>query len=215
MLVVAAISALLVVGMRESARVNNVLVAIKLVIIVVFIAAAAPFVTTAHWVTASNPDGAFHSAQRRSRPIRLERRAARRRRGVLRLYRLRRGVDGGAGGEESEARHADRHPRLARHLHHSLRRGRLRAHRHRALRQAQRARSDCHRHRRRGPVLAFADPQIRHHPRSDLGHSGHAVGPAADVLFDGARRLAAARRRHGAQPVPHALCHDADRPGSS
>ena len=28
-------------------------------IIVVFIAAAAPFVTTAHWVTASNPDGAF------------------------------------------------------------------------------------------------------------------------------------------------------------
>ena len=59
MLVVAAISLLLVVGMRESARANAVLVAIKLVIIVVFIAAAAPFVTTAHWVTASNPDGAF------------------------------------------------------------------------------------------------------------------------------------------------------------
>jgi basic amino acid/polyamine antiporter, APA family len=59
MLVVAAISVLLVVGMRESARANAVLVAIKLVIIVVFIAAAAPFVTTAHWVTASNPDGAF------------------------------------------------------------------------------------------------------------------------------------------------------------
>jgi len=36
-----------------------VIVAIKLVIIVVFIAAAAPFVTTAHWVTATNPDGAF------------------------------------------------------------------------------------------------------------------------------------------------------------
>ena len=59
MLVVAAISVLLVVGMRKSARANAVLVAIKLVIIVVFIAAAAPFVTTAHWVTASNPDGAF------------------------------------------------------------------------------------------------------------------------------------------------------------
>jgi APA family basic amino acid/polyamine antiporter len=59
MLVVAAISVLLVVGMRESARANAVLVAIKLVIIVVFIVAAAPFVTTAHWVTASNPDGAF------------------------------------------------------------------------------------------------------------------------------------------------------------
>jgi APA family basic amino acid/polyamine antiporter len=57
--VVAAISALLVVGIRESARVNNVIVAIKLVIIVVFIAAAAAFVTTANWVTASNPAGAF------------------------------------------------------------------------------------------------------------------------------------------------------------
>jgi len=57
--VIAGISALLVVGIRESARVNNVIVAIKLVIIVVFIAAAAAFVTSANWVTVSNPDGAF------------------------------------------------------------------------------------------------------------------------------------------------------------
>ena len=59
MLVIAGISALLVVGVRESARVNSVIVAIKLVIIVVFIVAAAPFVNLHHWVTASNPDGAF------------------------------------------------------------------------------------------------------------------------------------------------------------
>ncbi len=59
MLVIVAISTLLVVGIRESARVNNVIVAIKLVIIVVFIAVAAPFFSTAHWVTAGNPDGAF------------------------------------------------------------------------------------------------------------------------------------------------------------
>jgi APA family basic amino acid/polyamine antiporter len=59
MLVIVAVSTLLVVGIRESARVNNVIVAIKLVIILVFIAAAVPFVTTAHWVAASNPDGAF------------------------------------------------------------------------------------------------------------------------------------------------------------
>jgi APA family basic amino acid/polyamine antiporter len=59
MVVIAGISALLVVGIRESARFNNVIVAIKLVIIVVFIAAAAPFVSTAHWVTASNPSGSF------------------------------------------------------------------------------------------------------------------------------------------------------------
>jgi len=59
MLVIVAVSILLVVGIRESARVNNVIVAIKLVIILVFIAAAVPFVTTTHWVAASNPDGAF------------------------------------------------------------------------------------------------------------------------------------------------------------
>ena len=59
MLIIVAISALLVVGIQESARVNNLIVAIKLAIIVIFIVAAARFVSTSHWVTASNPDGAF------------------------------------------------------------------------------------------------------------------------------------------------------------
>jgi basic amino acid/polyamine antiporter, APA family len=59
MIVVAAITALLVIGVRESAGVNNVIVAIKLAIIVAFIVAAAPFVSAAHWVTAGNPHGQF------------------------------------------------------------------------------------------------------------------------------------------------------------
>src|SRR6204780_206441 len=59
MIVVAAVSAVLVVGVRETARANVVIVAIKLVIILVFIAVAAPFVSTAHWVTAANPSGNF------------------------------------------------------------------------------------------------------------------------------------------------------------
>jgi basic amino acid/polyamine antiporter, APA family len=59
MVVVVASTALLVLGVRESARVNNVIVAVKLVIILAFIAAAAPFVSTAHWVTAGNPHGQF------------------------------------------------------------------------------------------------------------------------------------------------------------
>ncbi|HEX4040949.1 MAG TPA: amino acid permease [Xanthobacteraceae bacterium] len=59
MVVSALLTALLVVGVHESARVNNVIVAIKLVIIVLFLAAAAPHVSTAHWVTAHNPTGAF------------------------------------------------------------------------------------------------------------------------------------------------------------
>jgi len=59
MIVSAALTGLLVIGVHESARVNNVIVAIKLAIILVFIVAAAPFVSTAHWVTAGNPDGQF------------------------------------------------------------------------------------------------------------------------------------------------------------
>jgi len=57
--VIAAVTALLVVGVHESARANNVIVAIKLIIILMFIALAAPFVSTAHWVTTSNPAGHF------------------------------------------------------------------------------------------------------------------------------------------------------------
>jgi APA family basic amino acid/polyamine antiporter len=59
MVVVVAVTALVVIGIHESARVNNVIVAIKLAIIVLFIVMAAPFFTTAHWVTAANPDGHF------------------------------------------------------------------------------------------------------------------------------------------------------------
>jgi basic amino acid/polyamine antiporter, APA family len=59
MAVIAAVSALLVVGVRESAHANNFIVAIKLIIIVVFIAVAAPHVSTQHWVTATNPSGGF------------------------------------------------------------------------------------------------------------------------------------------------------------
>ena len=59
MVVIVVLTALLVVGMHEFARVNNVIVAIKLVIIVLFIAAAAGSVSTSHWVTASNPAGNF------------------------------------------------------------------------------------------------------------------------------------------------------------
>ena len=59
MLVVAAISALLVIGIHESSRVNNVIVVIKVAIILAFVAAGIAFVNTDNWVTATNPDGNF------------------------------------------------------------------------------------------------------------------------------------------------------------
>jgi APA family basic amino acid/polyamine antiporter len=59
MLVIAAVSALLVVGIHESARVNNVIVLIKVAIVVIFIAAGVWFVTPQNWVTPGNPGGSF------------------------------------------------------------------------------------------------------------------------------------------------------------
>ena len=59
MFVVVAVTALVVIGIHESARVNNVIVAIKLAIIVLFIVMAVPYFSTGHWVTATNPEGNF------------------------------------------------------------------------------------------------------------------------------------------------------------
>jgi basic amino acid/polyamine antiporter, APA family len=59
MLVIAAISALLIIGIHESARVNSVIVVIKVSIVVIFIATGAWFVSTHNWVTSSNPAGDF------------------------------------------------------------------------------------------------------------------------------------------------------------
>jgi basic amino acid/polyamine antiporter, APA family len=59
MAVVAIMTAVLFVGIRESARLNTLFVAIKLVIVLVFIAVGVSHFTPANWVTAQNPTGAF------------------------------------------------------------------------------------------------------------------------------------------------------------
>src|ERR1700732_4519379 len=53
------ITFLLVLGISESAKVNNIIVAIKVAIVVLFIVAGVWFVKTSNWVTTSNPTGAF------------------------------------------------------------------------------------------------------------------------------------------------------------
>ena len=52
-------TALLVAGIRESARANNLIVATKLAIIAIFILAGIGSIDRANWVTAANPAGAF------------------------------------------------------------------------------------------------------------------------------------------------------------
>lgn len=59
MFVIVTVTSLLVVGIRETARFNDVIVAVKLIVILLFIACAVTSVTSANWVTSGNPDGAF------------------------------------------------------------------------------------------------------------------------------------------------------------
>ena len=59
MVVVIFTSALLVAGIRETSRFNNVIVIIKLIVIGMFILCSVPAISTAHWVTPVNPAGTF------------------------------------------------------------------------------------------------------------------------------------------------------------
>ena len=56
---IAGITFLLTIGIRESARFNNFIVAVKLIVIFLFLALASHAFSTANWVTSSNPDGHF------------------------------------------------------------------------------------------------------------------------------------------------------------
>jgi APA family basic amino acid/polyamine antiporter len=55
--VIVATTWLLVIGIRESARINDIIVAVKLAVIFLFLVFAAPHFSTANWVTPQNPDG--------------------------------------------------------------------------------------------------------------------------------------------------------------
>jgi APA family basic amino acid/polyamine antiporter len=59
MLIIAAVSALLVLGTRESARLNNIIVVIKVTIVLLFVVAGASYFDSKNWVTAANPQGLF------------------------------------------------------------------------------------------------------------------------------------------------------------
>jgi APA family basic amino acid/polyamine antiporter len=59
MLIVAALSGLLILGTAESSRLNNVIVAVKATIILLFVVAGAFYFDARNWVTPANPDGAF------------------------------------------------------------------------------------------------------------------------------------------------------------
>ncbi|HKX33131.1 MAG TPA: amino acid permease [Blastocatellia bacterium] len=59
MFIILLITALLVVGIKESANVNSVIVVIKIAIVILFIIAGIGYVSMDNWVTPANPEGKF------------------------------------------------------------------------------------------------------------------------------------------------------------
>ncbi len=59
MLIVGAMAALLIVGIRQSARMNDVIVLLKVSIIIAFVLAGVWYFDPSNWVTAANPEGHF------------------------------------------------------------------------------------------------------------------------------------------------------------
>ena len=122
---------LITIGIKESMRVNIVLVGIKLFIVLFVIIAGIGFISTANYHPFIPPAEAnetttgltqpLHPGAVRARAHGLRHRGdlRRGRARLLRVHRVRRGRDHRRGDQEAAARPADRHHRLADHLHRS------------------------------------------------------------------------------------------------
>ena len=82
MVIVALVTALLVVGIKESASVNDVIVLIKVAIVVIFILVGLRYITTDNW------GGGVHPGERGLVQVRLERHFPGRWPGFLRVHRV-------------------------------------------------------------------------------------------------------------------------------
>ena len=213
-LIVLAITALLVIGIRESARFNATMVAIKLAAVLFFLRRRLQVREARELVAV--------------RALRLVRDHGRGGGRLLRLHRLRRRLHHGGGGQEPQPRPADRHHLLARHLHGPVHRGGRRPHRDRAghllpqrrggaARDRHRAARREHRVPERAGGLRAARDQPGLGRGADLGRRGgrhhqraarDADGPAAHLLLDEPRPAAAGGREQGAPALRHPLHHD-------
>ncbi len=163
--------------------------------------------------------GSVHSgADRREGRVRLERNPSRRLDRLLRLHRLRSGLDRRPGSQGPGQGHADRDHRLAARLHGDLHPRIDRPDDDRELQDAERAGSGRRRGRRlRSAVgLVRQDHQGRRDHRPHVGHPRADVRPDPHLLHDGPRRPPAEAVREGAPEVAHAVHqHDAGRRRSS
>ena len=204
------LTALLVVGIKESARFNNVIVFVKVAIVLLVIGFGFKYVNTANWTPFIPPNTGEFGQFGWSGVIR----------GAAVIFFAYIGFDAvshrGAGSEEPAEGPADRHARLAGDLHGAVHPDGARHDGPGALHRAQRAAPGVRGDREGGPGARVARllRQHRRHRRPRLGGAGDAHGPAAHLLHDVARRPAPAGVRQGAPEVRHAVRRRPSSPAS-
>ena len=204
--VVAAVTTLLVVGIKESANVTSAIVVVKVIVVLAFLGACAPLIVKANWHPFLPPNTGEFGHYGVSGILRGA--------GVVFFAYI--GFDAVSTAAQ-EAKKPQRDMPIGilgspPHLHDPLHPRRRRHHRDRPLHRARR--SGSHRPRRRpgGARVARAYREDRRHLRAHLRHPRHDDGAAADLLLDGQRRAPAANRREGAPALSDAVRHD-DRDG--
>ncbi len=106
MFIVAVMTVLLLIGIKESAVFNNIVVLVKISVLLLFITFGIAYIKTGNW-------GSVHTAEYgRIRTFWLERHFARGGCDILCLFRFRCCLHGGAGGTQSEKRYAHRDNQL-------------------------------------------------------------------------------------------------------
>ena len=205
--IIAAVTALLIIGVKESAFVNNIIVILKVAILLLFIAAGMGFIDTTNWRPFIPPNtgtfGEFGAS------------------GILRgagvIFFAYIGFDSGARSAEPTERYASRHSWQSPALYDSLYRRRARSDWHCSLFATRRSRSSGGRRRRYWLDLARSDCQNRRDRRPQLGHSGPPHEPTAHLLVDVARRAVAQNFQPSAPAIPYSPSYDsrhrADRRG--
>jgi hypothetical protein len=171
-LIVALITWLLLLGVKESARANNIMVVVKLLVLTLFVVVGALHVDTANYVPfAPNGWKGIHQ-------------------GAAIVFFAYIGFDAiSTAAEETknpQRQPADRHPRRTGDLHVHLRGRGARRHGARSLRATARVRPPRQGARRRGPTDGELDRELRSRRLAHRGAAGLSVRPAAHLLRDGA-----------------------------
>ncbi len=192
-------------GIKESAKLNNIIVFVKVFIILAFIAIGWGVIDSANWIANPAASGlarlvpvqSMVTRHERILKFRLARGPYRCRRRILRVHRLRCDFDDRPGSEESAAGPPDRDSHVARGLYRDVHSYGANTYRSRELYGARRTRSDRRRRRsdRRASRLGLGhfahDLVLRKVRRTrwfNFGHSRDDARPDSDLLRYGEGR---------------------------